>query len=364
MYKISLQRIALVTVLFVLAACQKMGPSEYGVVFRKLPPRLGGGIASNVVPPTNVKLMFPWESVYRIDTSVRTIEWGQKGDPNDPSDDDYVQTRAKDGNEVAQAVVIQYRVSDEPEKLVRLVREIGASDDEIERLVRVVARSDVRRYMSQLETNEFARNEKKYEGERLVREGMAKRLEPYGVIIQNVNLKEHRFERQLPNGNIDSSYQERINEVQAINQQIKREDLRVETVLAEKKREYNDAKGEVERAIAESQGYKNQAVSSGDAYFAAKSNDAQAILAAGQSEVKGIIEQVNALAGPGGVALLKIELAKSLKASDSRFVLVDGGQEGINVKKVDTNELMRQIGVFEGLKDDKKSQPSENSLKQ
>ncbi len=347
--------------LLALSACQKMGPSEYGVVFRKLPPSLGGGISKSVVPPTNIKIMYPWESVYRIDTSVRTIEWGQKGNPNDPTDDDYVQTRAKDGNEVAQAVVIQYRVSDDPAKLVSLVRKVGASDQDIEDLVRVIARSDVRTYMSQLETNEFARNEKKYEGERRIRDGMHKRLEAYGVVIQNVNLKEHRFERPLPNGKIDSSYQERINEVQAISQQIKREELRKETVLAEKQREYNDAKGEFDRAIAEATGYKNQAVFSGDAYFEAKKNNAEAVLASGQSEVKGIIEQVNALSGPGGAALLKLELAKSLISSGSRFVLVDNGKgaDGIAVQKVDTNELMRQIGVFEALKDEPKKAVAE-----
>lgn len=342
----------LVLIVLVLGACQKMGASEHGVVFRKLPPSLGGGIANHVYGPTSVKFMLPWESIYRIDTSVRSIEWGAKGEGMNPLDDDYVHTRAKDGNEVALAVLIQYRVSEDPEKLVRLVREIGTSDEEIEKLVSVVARSDIRTFMSGLETDEFFRNEKKYEGERKIREGMEERLAHYGIIVQNVNLKEHRFERQLPDGQIDQSYQEKINQVQAINEKTKREELRRDTVLAEKKSEYNEAKGEFDRAIAEATGYKSQAVFGGDAYYQSKKNDAEAIRAAGQSEVKGIVEQVNALSGPGGVALLKLEIAKNLLASGSRFVVVDSGKgsDGIAVQKTDMNQLMKQIGVLEGMK--------------
>jgi SPFH domain / Band 7 family len=348
-----MKKILLILILVSFTACQKMGASEYGVVFRKLPPSVGGGVGDQVLAPTSVKFLWPWESVYRIDTSVRSIEWGAKGDGTNPRDDDYVHTRARDGNEVALAVLIQYRVSDEPEKLVKLVREVGASDDEIENLVGVVARSDIRTFMSGLETDEFFRNEKKYEGERQILDGMQKRLAHYGIVVQNVNLKEHRFERQLPDGTIDQSYQEKINQVQAINEATKREELRKETILAEKQREYNDEKGEFDRSIAEANGYKNQAVFGGDAYFQAKKNDAEAILAAGQLEVKGIIEQVNALSGPGGAALLKLELAKSLLGSKSRFVLVEGGQgaNSVAVQKIDTNQLMQQIGVFEGLKE-------------
>lgn len=352
-----MKRLVLILVILVLGACQKMGPSEHGVVFRKLPPSLGGGVSNHVYGPTSVKLMWPWESVYRIDTSVRSIEWGPKGDGASHNDDDYVHTRAKDGNEVALAVLVQYRVSDEPDKLVKLVREVGASDDEIENLVAVIALSDIRTYMSTLETDEFFRNEKKYEGEKLVREGMEKRLAHYGIIVQNVNLKEHRFERQLPDGTIDQSYQEKINEVQAINERTKREQLRKDTVLEEKNREYNDAKGEFDRVVAEAMGYKNQAIDAGESYYQAKKNEAEGILAVGQAEVKGIIEQVDALSGPGGAALLKLEIARNLLAGGSRFVLVDNGKgaDGIAVQKIDTNQLLQQIGILEGMKDPAKA---------
>lgn len=347
--------------LFVLlgtSACQQMGTSEYGVIFRKLPPELGGGVSKNIVEPGQTVFLMPWESIYRFETRVRNLEWGRK--PNgEMAIDDFVHTRAKDGNEVALAVKIQYRVNSDPAKLVRLVREVATSDEEVEEIVSVIARSDIRTYMSELNTAEFFRNESKYEGEQRVREGMEKRLGFWGIDIENVNLKEHRFERVLADSSVDRSYQEKINEVQAIDERTKREGLRKETILAEKAREYNEAKGESDRTVAEANGFKQQGQYRGDAYFEAKKNEALAIRASGEAEVKGIVEQISALSGPGGEAILKLEIVRNLLKGDPKFVILNseqGSSGDVSVRRVDTNELLRQIGAFEALKDEPKKE--------
>lgn len=56
-----------------------MGPSEYGLRFRKLPPALLGGVSEEVIPPGKTIFVAPGVYFYRFDTATRRIKWG-KGD--------------------------------------------------------------------------------------------------------------------------------------------------------------------------------------------------------------------------------------------------------------------------------------------
>jgi len=344
-------KVILLSLLLLLSACAKMGPTEVGIRFRKLPPSLGGGIGNGLIERGETKILWPWDSVYRFDTQVKEVEWGYHG-PNEEAD--YVQTRALDGNEVALSVRIQYSISTDPEKILNMVKQVATSDEEVESLIISVGRSYVRTYMNELHTAQFFDNKQKFEAGERAKEQMQKRMEPWGIIINSLNLGEHRFERIHSDGTIDASYQERINEVQTIDEKTKREKLRKATVEADKAREFNDKQAEVNRQIAEADGYKNQAKLKGDGYFEAKSNEAKAILASGKAEVDGLVEQINALAGPGGEAILKLELVKNLIASDPKFFVMGGssGKDSLEVKKIDANDLLRQMGVIEAMKDE------------
>jgi SPFH domain / Band 7 family len=346
-----MKQILFVVLLISVSACTKMGPTEVGVRFRKLPPAVGGGLSSDIIERGETKFLFPWDSVYRFDTSIREIEWGYHG-PNEQSD--YVQTRAKDGNEVALSVRVQYSIGFEPKKIISMVQQVATNDREVENIVVSVGRSFIRTYMNELNTAQFFDNKEKFDAGERAKEAMQKKLEPWGILINSVNLGEHRFERVLKDGTLDASYQERINEVQTLDEKTKREKLRKATVEADKAREFNDKQAEVNRILAEANGYLNQAKLKGDGYFDSKTNEAKAILASGKAEVDGLIEQINALSGPGGEAILKLELVKNLISSNARFFIMGGaaGRDSLEVKKTDTNEILRQIGIFEGLKDD------------
>jgi len=352
-------------ILLVTSGCdvglKQLGPTEYGVRFRKLPPVLGGGIANKVERPGETFVIWPWDEVYVIDTKIRNIEWGERGSGSDKNRADFVETRALDGNEVSLAVRVQYYVSRDPKKLVYIVQNIGTNNQAIEELVTASARADIRTHMNKLRTSEFFINEAKYRGESEVRVAMSERLEKHGIYIQSVNLKEHRFERVVPGGTIDRSYQERINQVQTLEQETEREKLRKATVVADKSREFNNTQANVNRRIEEAEGFKKQAQFRGDGYFESKGNVAKGIIAAGEAYVKGLQEQIRALSGPGGESILKLELAKSLLKSNPKFVLMGTGKGGsgqLDVRRVDTNDLMEQVGVFEALT--KKSKANEN----
>ncbi len=348
-------RIVLLLVIAFFAGCQsgvhQMGATEFGIRFRRLPLLLGGGLSHNIVQRGETVVVWPWDTIYIFDSRIKDLDWGSLHEGGDEGREEYVQTRALDGNEVALAVKVQYSITPDPETLRRMIRQVATSEEAIAKIVASVARADIRTHMNKLRTSQFFVNEEKYRGEQEVKDSMSERLKDYGIIIHSVNLKEHRFERELADGKTDARYQEKINEVQTVDEQTKREKLRKETVRADKEREYNDAQADVNRVVAEADGFKQQSKLQGDAYFESKKNEAEAILAKGKAEVTGIIEQINALSGPGGRAILKLELAKRLSSNNSKFVLLDSGtgQGSLDVRRLDTNELLGQLGLMEGL---------------
>ncbi len=365
--------------LLILSACQTpvkyLDVTEYGVRFRKLPPLLGGGVSSGVGRPGEMMVIWPWDEVYVFDTAVQDISWGVVGAHSTQSsqsgafggvsqaarsqqtgDFGYVNTRALDGNEVALAITVRFKISNDPEKLVYLVQNVAESNEEVRDLVVAAARADIRTYMNELRTSDFLNVDERYKAINKVTASLQKRLGDYGIDVQAVNLNDFRFERVLADGSVDTSYQDRLKEIQKLGEDAQREMQRIETVEAKKQQELNDAQAIYNRQVAEAKGYLEQAKLRGDAYFSSRENEAKGIRTRGEAQVKGLIEQINALNGPGGEAILKLDLAKSLMRTDPKFIIMDSGAgaQGLDVKRVDTNQLLNQLGLMEALAPDKK----------
>jgi hypothetical protein len=174
---------------------------------------------------------------------------------------------------------------------------------------------------------------------------------PGGVEIMAMMLDRFEFARLGPSGEVDRSYQEKLNEVLRLVEDSERERLRIKTVKAEGERREFETQAHVNRLVQEALGAKSQAETRGGSYLTSRENEAKSVLAVGKAEVQGLIERINALEGPGGAAILKLELANALRQSDPRFVLMGSGgtEKGIDVQRTDTNELINQLGVFEAL---------------
>lgn len=321
---------------------QQMGSTEYGIIYRNLPTFLGGGIADKVDEPGALVVVWPWERVIRIDTAVHGISWGQGN---------YVSTRALDGNEVALAVTVRYQVKPDKAGLVAMVKSAAISNEQAEALVRVASTADIRTYMNELHTSQYLLRDDRYKAVDKAAASIKEKLAPYNIDILAVNLDDFRFERILDDGSVDASYQEKLNETQRSREETEREKARIETVVAKKQQDFNDAQALVNRQLAEAEGYKKQSKVRGDSYYEARLNEAKGLLAAGKAEVEGMTQQVQALSGPGGRAMLKLEIAKNLMKNNPKFVVMGSGMQSsaLDVRKTDTNELIKQAGIFEAL---------------
>lgn len=338
----------LVCLCLLLSACQTIPRGEHAVVFSKLP--WIGGLKNKILVPGEKELKLPWIDFYLIDTSVQTISWGAAGKGSDKEVEDYVETRALDGNEVGLAMAVQYRV--DPDRLVYLVQNVSSSNAGIRRLVTAVARADIRTQMNTLKTRDFFNQGAREKAVNRVKASLKARLDSEGIIIERVIYNDHRFERRLPEGNVDRSYQEQIDRTQATVQETQQERNRIAVVVAQKKQEFNDTQAKVNRQIEEVEGYKRQAALRGDSYLKAKQNEATKIAAVGNAEVEGLKKKIEALSGPGGEGLLRLELVKALVERNPKFVLLNSakgsGQAGLDFSKVDMNDLIREAGLFVG----------------
>lgn len=344
--------LAILLLVLVLAGCQQMEPTSYGLRFRKLPPILGSGVAEQVVRPGEVAVLMPWDSLYTFDAKPHDVSWGGSSRSNSQDVEDFVYSRARDGNEVALAFTIRYRVNPEPENLRALIQRGALDDDGVRELVITVGRSDVRRYMNELHTSEFLDTASRYKAVDKIKNSMQDRLKVFGVEIVQVNMDDYRFERKLRDGTVDASYQQRLTEIQQLTEDTERERSRTETVRAKKAQERNAMEASVAQILAEADGYLNQAKLRGDGYFQARGNEAQAILAQGQASAQGITEQAAALQGSGGQAILKLEIAKQLQKNSPAFVTMNegGGGNSLDVRRLDTNALLSAMGVMEGMR--------------
>lgn len=357
--------VMLVALVFVLSGCdtglQHMGTTEYGVRFRKLPRFLGGGVggADSVARPLETVVVMPWEEIYRFNTSPRYLTWGRgMGDAGGVThlvQNEDVHTRVLDGNEAALKIKVWYHIKPQPETLVKLVQEVATNEEEIKHLVISVVRSEIRSNLNRLKTAEFRDVKKLNATIDSTLSATQSRLGPMGIEVEGLNLLEYRFVRLLPDGSEDTSYQDRLREIQEKEQDIQGERSRIETVRAKKQKEYSEAESKFNSRVAEARGFKEQSVYQGDAYYEARSNEAKAILAEGTAEVEGLQKQIAALSGKGGKAMLRLEVAKQLAKANPKFVAINpsnastGEGARIDLSKTDMNQLLQQLGVTEAL---------------
>lgn len=346
----------LLIILFSFTGCdlpiQQTSSTERGVIFNQLPRFLGGGLREKVVQGGQMVIVFPWERIIRIETGVQDVVLGDGSRSDNDAWSTFVFTRALDGNEVALRLTVRFQISDKPEDLTKLIQKFASVNEDIRKLIIAVSRYWVRTKMNELETADFLEDSSRYKAVDAVKDGIQSELSKYGVTILAVALDRFEFARLQPDGTVDTVYQEKLNEVQRLREGTERERLRIETVKAAGLEKFNTTQGEVNRQVAQARGTLEQAKARGDGYFQSKKNEAIAITAEGMAQVEGLIQKIQALSGPGGAAVVKLEVAKALLNSGAQFISLGsgGGDKNMTVDKTDTNQLLEQLGLIEAMK--------------
>ncbi len=267
------------------------------------------------------------------DVGLRNLEMMRTPAAGGRSGDDSLRFKTVDGNDVSVDVTIVWSL--EPSKAPYVLAKVGESTDEVEqKLVRPIARSVVRDVLNELTSEEYYQADRRYQAADLARTQLNEMLQGEGVHVEQVLLGAHKF---------NDTYEGIIRDKKVAEQESARLVSQTQAAVEEMKRDLEKAKGEVSKSIEQARGEAEKRKLGADAIFYERERQAAAILSEKKANAEGLTARAKALAGAGGKAMVKLEVAKALGGKKILFVPAGGGSD---LRTTDMNELLRTYGAL------------------
>jgi len=310
------------------------GPTEVGVRTVKWSPIHKKGVEDKVYAPGSTYFFVPFlNDWHTFDTRLQNLEMTATTMRGDRPGRDDLLFKTVDGNDIGLDVIINYRIM--PEKAPMILQEVAENDNQLrENIVRTVTRSKPRDIFGALNTEQFYLADQRAAKAEEVQKALNEILEPYGVIVEKVSTRDYRF---------NDAYQAAIEAKKVADQQAQKFKSETKATQEEYLSKVESAKGDAARMKAEADGEYQRSVIEADAYYEQKTRVAQAIEAEGYAEAQGILKLNEALAGSGGAAMVKLQIAEALKKK--RIVMLPFGGSGLDVRSTDINALLELYGI-------------------
>jgi regulator of protease activity HflC (stomatin/prohibitin superfamily) len=329
---------ALIVIVFCLFASgcifNSTGETEVGVRTKKLTLFGEKGVEKKVYLPGSTYMFLPLiNDWHTFDIKLQNLEFTTHANRGDRSTKDDLLLKTIDGNDISLDVIIVYRI--DPEKAYQILQDVARNNQEIrDKIVRTIARSKPRDIFGELTTEEFYVSENREAQSRKAQDILQKMFDPMGIIIEKVLTKDYRF---------NPKYQQAIEDKKVADQKMERNKSAQHAVVEEYKRKLEEAKGEVNKMVADVDGEYLKAKIQVDVYYEKQELLAQAIKAEGIAEAKGIREMNDAMASAGGEALVKLRIAEALQGK--KIVVLPVSEGGMNLKTTDINALLNTMGI-------------------
>ena len=282
--------------------------------------------SSQVYEPGGVYFFLPLVNTWTtLPISQQNLLMNANPNEGDRPVPDDITFKTKDGNNVYIDVNVMWRI--DPKKAAFLVFHVGQSIDEIKERAGAadLALGDPRRLQRDHERGVLPGHGQERDGASKAKDELAKALEPYGIIVDMLQVQQHRF---------DTEYQAAINaqkqaeaDVQTLVEQQKNMVVQKKSELEGKRARWNQ---QLEDALGEAGRMRNEA----DGYYQTKTNEAKAVVAVAQAEAEGVRKEAEALAKLGGDAYVKMQVAQLL--AKKNIVIVPGS----NVSTMDVNTMV------------------------
>ena len=292
------------------------------------------GVEERVYAPGSTYFFLPFiNDWHTFDTKLQNLEMTHDRSRGDRKSRDDLLFKTIDGNDISLDVIIAYRI--DPQKAPFIVQFVADDDTQLrDKLVRTIARSKPRDIFGELKTEEFYVADRRERQSQRAKEILQDILGPMGIIVEKVLTKDYRF---------NPEYQKAIEDKKVADQRVEKNKSAQRAATEEYKRKLEEAKGEVNKMIANADGEYLRAKIEADVYFEKQELIAEAIKTEGIATAKGIQEMNNALAGSGGEALVKLRIAEAIQGK--RIVLLPVSEGGMNLKTTDINQLINTVGL-------------------
>jgi regulator of protease activity HflC (stomatin/prohibitin superfamily) len=328
--------IASIVTLAVMAGCMPhtTGETQVGVRTRKVGLFGPKGVQKQVYAPGATYFFMPFINDWNVfDTKLQNLEMTFSKIRGDRRSQDDLVFKTIDGNDISLDVIIAYRI--DANKAPYILQYVARDDITLrDTIVRTVARSKPRDIFGELKTEAFYVAEARETQANKAKDALQKILGPMGIIVEKVLTNDYRF---------NPEYTKAIEDKKVADQQVEKNKSAQHAALEEYKRKLEEARGEVNKMVADADGQYLKDKIEADVYQEQQQLLAKAIQAEGIAEAKGIQEMNNALAGAGGEAIVKLKIAEALQGK--RIILLPVSEGGMNLKTTDINRLIETLGV-------------------
>jgi len=310
------------------------GETEVGVRTRKIAFFGPKGVEDRVYAPGATYFFLPFINDWNVfDTKLQNLEMTYSQVRGDRKSRDDLVLKTIDGNDISLDVIIAYRI--DPNKAPYILQYVARNDVILrDKIVRTVARSKPRDIFGELKTEAFYVADARETQAIKAKEALQNILGPMGIVVEKVLTNDYRF---------NAEYTKAIEDKKVADQQVEKNKSAQHAATEEYKRKLEEAKGEVNKMVADADGEYLKAKIEADVYQEQQQLLAQAIKAEGIAEANGIQEMNNALAGTGGEAIVKLRIAEAIQGK--RIILLPVSEGGMNLKTTDINRLIETLGV-------------------
>ncbi len=310
------------------------GETEVGVQVKKLTLWGEKGVSEKIYAPGSTYFFLPFiNDWYTFDTKLQNMEMTYNKRRGDRPTQDDLLFKTVDGNDIGLDVIIAYRIV--PEKAPYILQYVAEDDHALrDKIARTIARSKPRDIFGELKTEDFYIARNREAQAQKVKAELQVMFEPMGIIIERVLTKDYRF---------NPAYQKAIEDKKVADQMVEKNRSAQHAAKEEYKRKLEQARGEVNKLVADIDGQYMKAKIEVDAYYEKQKLIAQAIKAEGIADAKGIREMNNAMASAGGEAFVKLKIAEALQGKEIYLLPVSEG--GMNLKTTNINDLIGTMGI-------------------
>jgi len=158
------------------------------------------GVQREIYPPGSTNLFAAFiRDFYTFDAKLQNLEMSANPSRGDRASRDDLQFKTTDGNDISMDVTLAWTI--DPKAAPRLLENVGSSTDEVkEKLVRPMTRTLVRDILNELDSESVYNSDKRFEKAEKARTVLTEALAPFGVLVQQVILHEHRFNPEYEKG--------------------------------------------------------------------------------------------------------------------------------------------------------------------
>jgi regulator of protease activity HflC (stomatin/prohibitin superfamily) len=312
----------------------KTGENEVGVRTKKIALWGKKGVEDKDYAPGAFYFFLPFINDWNtFNNKTQNLEFTHNERRGDRATKDDLVFKTIDGNDISLDMIIAYKIV--PNKAYFILQYVAKNDNDLkDKIIRTIARSKPRDIFGELKTEEFYDAKRREAQSQKVKEALQEILTPMGIIVENVYTKDYRF---------NEKYQQAIEDKKIADQMVEKNKSAQHATEEEYKQKLEDAKGEVNKMVADVDGEFLKAKIEADAYFEKQQLISEAIKAEGIAEAQGITEMNKAMASAGGEAMVKLRIAEAIQGK--KIILLPVSEGGMNLKTTNINELIQTMGV-------------------